>query len=117
FQIEVAPLRQAVNERASLTLWLLMGAAAFVLLIACANVANLTLMRGVRREREMLVRAALGAGTWRIRKLLLLENLTLALAGGALGVLVAFGSLEMLVAFAQQLSPRADEIRLDGVVL
>jgi predicted permease len=117
FQVAVAPLRQAINERASLTLWLLMGAAAFVLLIACANVANLTLMRGVRREKEMMVRSALGAGAWRLRKLLLLENLTLALAGGALGVLVAFGSLEMLIAFARQLSPRADEIRLDGLVL
>jgi predicted permease len=117
YAIAVFPLRQALNERASLTLWLLMGAAAFVLLIACANVANLTLMRGVRREREMLVRAALGAGTWRLRRLLLAENLTLALAGGALGVLVAFAGLKMLVAFASQLSPRADEIRVDGLVL
>jgi predicted permease len=117
FETTVALLRDALNERAAHTLWLLMGAAAFVLLIACANVANLTLMRGVRREREMLVRAALGAGTWRLRRLLLTENLTLALIGGALGVLVAFAGLEMLVAFAEQLTPRADEIRLDGLVL
>src|SRR5439155_13156497 len=117
YGIGVSPLRLALNERASLTLWLLMGAATFVLLIACANVANLTLMRGVRREREMLVRAALGAGTWRLRRLLLAENLTLALVGGALGVLVAFAGLKMLVAFAAQLTPRADEIRVDGLVL
>ena len=117
YDISVSPLRLALNERASLTLWLLMGAAAFVLLIACANVANLTLMRGVRREREMLVRAALGAGTWRLRRLLLAENLALALVGGALGVLVAFAGLKMLVAFAAQLTPRADEIRVDGLVL
>ncbi|HEU4566311.1 MAG TPA: ABC transporter permease [Gemmatimonadaceae bacterium] len=117
YEIAVSPLRQALNERASLTLWLLMGAAAFVLLIACANVANLTLMRGVGREREMLVRAALGAGRWRLRALLLIENLILALVGGALGVLVAFGGLRMLVAFASQLTPRADEIRVDGLVL
>ena len=117
YQIAVSPLRQALNERASFTLWLLMGAAGFVLLIACANVANLTLMRGVGREREMLVRSALGAGRWRLRRLLLVENLTLALVGGALGVLVAFAGLEMLVAFARQLSPRADEIRVDGLVL
>jgi len=117
FEIAVVTLREALNERASLTLWLLMGAAAFVLLIACANVANLTLMRGVRRQREMLVRAALGAGSWRLRRLLLLENLTLAIIGGALGVLVAFAGLEALVTFAQQLSPRADEIRVDSVVL
>ncbi|HMA24876.1 MAG TPA: ABC transporter permease, partial [Gemmatimonadaceae bacterium] len=117
YTITVSPLRQALNERASLMLWLLMGAAGFVLLIACANVANLTLMRGVKREREMLVRAALGAGRWRLRRLLLVENLTLALLGGALGVLVAFAGLKMLVAFAAQLTPRADEIRVDGVVL
>ena len=117
YEISVSPLRMALNERASLTLWLLMGAAAFVLLIACANVANLTLMRGVRREREMLVRSALGAGSWRLRRLLLAENLALALVGGALGVLVAFAGLKMLVAFAAQLTPRADEIRVDGLVL
>ena len=117
YDISVSPLRLALNERASLTLWLLMGAAAFVLLIACANVANLTLMRSVRREREMLVRAALGAGSWRLRRLLLAENLALALIGGALGVLVAFAGLKLLVAFAAQLTPRADEIRIDGLVL
>jgi putative ABC transport system permease protein len=117
YDIAVSPLKVALNERASLTLWLLMGAAGFVLLIACANVANLTLMRGVGREREMLVRAALGAGSWRLRWLLMIENLTLALIGGALGVLVAFAGLKMLVAFAQQLTPRADEIRVDGLVL
>jgi predicted permease len=117
FDVSVAPLRDALNERAKLTMWLLMGAAAFVLLIACANVANLTLMRGVRREREMLVRSALGAGTWRLRQLLLAENLTLALIGGAIGVLVAFAGLEMLVAFARQISPRADEVRVDAIVL
>jgi len=117
YAIDVNQLRVAINERASLTLWLLMGAAGFVLLIACANVANLTLMRGVGREREMLVRAALGAGRWRLRVLLMIENLTLALIGGVVGVLVAFAGLKMLVAFAAQLTPRADEIRVDGLVL
>jgi predicted permease len=97
--------------------WLLMVAAAFVLLIACANVSNLTLMRGVGREREMHVRAALGAGSARLRRLLLVENLALTLVGGAIGVLVAFAGLKLLVAFAAQLSPRAQEIRVDGVVL
>ena len=117
FAISLAPLRAVLNERATLTLWVLMAAAAFVLLIACANVANLTLMRGVRREREMHVRAALGAGAWRLRRLLIVENLTLALVGGVLGVLVAAASLKTLVAFAAQLTPRAYEIRVDGVVL
>jgi putative ABC transport system permease protein len=117
YELTVSPLRDAVNERASLMFWLLMGAAAFVLLIACANVANLTLMRGVGREREMLMRSALGAGSGRLRRLLIVENLTLALVGGTLGVVVAFAGLRMLTAFAAQFSPRADEIRLDAVVL
>jgi putative ABC transport system permease protein len=117
YEITLSPLRSAVNERASLTFWLLMGAAAFVLLIACANVSNLTLMRGVGREREMLVRAALGAGSARLRRLLIVENLTLALLGGAIGVLVAFAGVHLLVAFAAQFSPRASEVRVDGVVL
>jgi predicted permease len=117
YTLTMLPLREALNERASFTVWLLMGAAAFVLLIACANVSNLTLMRGVAREREMHVRAALGAGTARLRRLLLVENLALALIGGAIGVLVAFAGIKLLVAFAAQLSPRAHEIRIDGVVL
>ncbi|HEX8945325.1 MAG TPA: ABC transporter permease [Gemmatimonadaceae bacterium] len=117
YEVTVSPLRQAVNERASLMFSVLMGAAAFVLLIACANVANLTLMRGVAREREMQVRAALGAGTARLRRLLMVENLTLTLIGGAIGVLVAFAGLKLLVAFAAQFSPRAYEIRIDGIVL
>jgi predicted permease len=117
YAVTVSPLRTTLNEKASLTFWLLMGAATFVLLIACANVANLTLMRGVNREREMLVRAALGAGTMRLRWLLLIENLLLALIGCALGIVIAFGALKVLVAFASQLTTRADEIQMDGVVL
>jgi predicted permease len=117
WDVTVSPLRDAMNERSSLMFWLLMGAAAFVLIIACANVANLTLMRGVSREREMLVRAALGAGRGRLRRLLLAENLTLTLIGAAIGLVVALAGLKLLVAFAAQFSPRAEEIRLDGVVL
>jgi len=117
YTVRLAPLRAVLNERATLTFWVLMAAAVFVLFIACANVANLTLMRGVRRERELHVRAALGAGGWRLRRLLIVENLTLALVGGALGVLVAVASLKTLIRFAEQLTPRAYEIRVDAVVL
>src|SRR5476649_2636256 len=94
-----------------------MGAAAFVLVIACANVTNLTLMRSVRREHELTVRAALGAGTGRLRRLLLTENLLLALMGAALGLVIAVGGVRMLVAFAERYSPRAGEIRVDATVL
>ncbi len=117
YQVTATPFQEVLGERARLTLWLLMGAAAFVLIIACANVANLTLMRGVRREQELVIRSALGAGTGILRKLLLAENLILALIGGVLGLAVAFAGVGLLASFAAQVSPRAGEIRVDGVVL
>jgi predicted permease len=117
YKVTVTPLQEVLGQKAKLTLWLLMGAAAFVLIIACANVANLTLMRGVRREHELAVRAALGAGTARLRKLLLAENLVLALIGAALGLVIAFGGVKMLVALAARYSPRSGEISVDGTVL
>jgi len=102
---------------ASLTLWLLMGAAAFVMIIAAANVANLTLMCGVRREHELIVRATLGAGVARLRRLLLVENLMLAFMGAIFGVAIAVGGVRLLTSLAARYSPRASEISLDGVVL
>jgi predicted permease len=117
YRVTLTPFREVLGERARLTLWLLMGAAAFVLVIACANVANLTLMRGVRREQELVIRSAVGAGAGRLRRLLLAENLVLALVGSALGMVVAFGGVGMLTSLAARYSPRATEIRVDGVVL
>ena len=117
YRVSLTPFREALGQKAQLTLWLLICAAAFVLIIACANVTNLTLMRGVRREHELTVRAALGAGTGRLRRLLLAENLVLALGGGVLGLLLAFGGVRMLIAFAARYSPRAGEIRVDAAVL
>ena len=117
FRVAVIPFREALGERAQLTLWLLVGAAGFVLIIAAANVANLTLMRGVRREPELVARAALGAGAARLRRLLLAENLLLTLMGGILGVLLAVAGLGMLVALVDRYSARASEIRLDVLVL
>src|SRR4029079_549829 len=112
-RITVTPFQEVLGERARLTLWLLMGAAAFVMIISAANVANLTLMRGVRREQELVVRAALGAGAGRLRRLLLAENLVLALMGAALGIVIAVGGVRLLTALAARYSPRASEIRLD----
>lgn len=117
YTVTLTPFHDVLGERARLTLWLLMGAAAFVLIIACANVANLTLMRGVRREHELVLRAALGAGPGVLRKLLLAENLVLTLVGGALGLIVAFGGVGMLTSLAARYSPRSTEIEVDGVVL
>jgi predicted permease len=117
YRVAVIPFREAIGERARLTLWLLMGAAAFVLIIAVANVANLTLMRGVSREHELVVRAALGAGVARLRRLLLVENLLLAFAGAIVGIAIAVGGVRLLVTLAERYSPRASEIRLDAVVL
>ncbi|HEX6052738.1 MAG TPA: ABC transporter permease [Gemmatimonadaceae bacterium] len=117
YRVAVMPFKDALGERARLTLWLLMSAAAFVMIISAANVANLTLMRGVRRQHELVVRAALGAGARRLRRLLLVENLLLTLLGGAFGVIIAIGGARMLVSLAERYSPRANEISLDVVVL
>ena len=113
----VIPFHKVLGERAQLTLWLLMGAAAFVMIISAANVANLTLMRGVRREHELAIRAALGASGGRLRRLLVVENLLLAVMGGAVGVEIAFGGVGLLTSLAERYSSRASEIRLDAVVL
>jgi len=99
------------------TLLVLLAAAAFVLLIACANVANLTLARMARRERELAVRTALGAGRSRLLRQLLTESFLLAFVAGVLGLAMAYGSLELLTQFAARLTPRAREIHIDAGVL
>lgn len=116
-RVAVIPFKEVLGERARLTLLLLMGAAAFVMIISAANVVNLTLMRGVRREHELVVRAALGAGVRRLRRLLLVENLILTLLGAALGVIIAIGGVRLLTSLAARYSPRANEISLDAVAI
>jgi predicted permease len=117
YRAEMIPFKKALGKNAQLTLWLLMAAAAFVLIIAVANVANLTMMRRVRREQELLVRAALGAGAGRLRRLVLTENLILGSVGAALGTLIAIAGLPLLVSLANRYSARANEIHLDAPVL
>ena len=117
YKVTVIPFHQVLGERARTTLYLLMAAAAFVMIISAANVANLTLMRGIRREQELVVRAALGAGIARLRRLLLVENLVLAGMGAVLGLVIAVGGVQLLIKLAERYSPRAGEITLDGMVL
>ena len=108
YRVAVIPFKEVLGERARLTLWLLMAAAAFVMIISAANVANLTLMRGVQREHELVVRAALGAGVARLRRLLLVENLALTFLGAGIGVLLAIGGVRLLTSLAERYSPRAE---------
>jgi predicted permease len=117
FRVALLPLRDALGERARMPLLLLMVVALFVMVTAAANVTNLTLMRGVRRGHELVIRAALGAGVSRLRRLLLAEHLLLALVGAAAGIAVAWSGLRLLIALAARYSPRASEVRLDATVL
>ncbi len=111
------PFKHEVIGDVGTVLWVLMGAIGIVLLIACANVANLLLVRGEARHLELAIRAALGASWSRIAAELLFESLTLAVFGGALGLLVAFGSLRLLVSMAPAGLPRLNEIGIDAPVL
>ena len=95
----------------------LMGTVALVLLLACANVANLTLTRIVRRDRELTIRAALGAGRRRLRTQLLTENLVLSLGGAGLGLVLAVFGLGLLVQYANRFTVRTGEIAIDVPVL
>jgi len=117
YGLTAAPLQSELTQRARMTLLILLGASGFVLLIACANVANLMLARVLKRERELAVRSALGASRFRIARQLLTETTLLALGGGALGLLIAPPVLQLLVKFAARFTTRAAEVKLDWHVL
>ncbi len=113
------PLKEDVVGGVGNVLWIVFGTVGVVVLIACANVSNLLLVRVEGRERELAVRAALGAGSWRIARGLLLETVSLAAVGGVLGLVFAYGALAMLRRFGPETLPRLHEIALDwqGVAL
>ncbi|HUI56402.1 MAG TPA: ABC transporter permease, partial [Bryobacteraceae bacterium] len=115
--VQLTPLQDQMVSRVRTALWVLLGAVGFVLLIACANVANLVLARATGRAKEMALRAALGAGRWRLVRQMLAESLILAAAGGVAGVLLAAWGTQALSVLGPREIPRVDEIRVDGTVL
>ena len=111
------PLKNDVVGSVADVLWVVMGTVGLVLLIACANIANLMLVSADGRRQEFAVRSALGAGRWRIAKELLVESSVFGLTGGALGLALAYAGLKLLVAIGPANLPRLHEISIDPVVL
>ena len=111
------PIDQELTHAARPTFLALLGAAGLVLLLACANLANLALSRQMRRSREMAIRMATGASRGNIFRQLLTESMLVALAGGVLGVAIAAFGSKLLIAYAARMTPLSGEIRVDGWVL
>jgi putative ABC transport system permease protein len=114
---KIQPLKQEIVGDIGTALWVVMGTLGLVLLIACANVANLWLVRADARQQELAIRAALGAGWGRIAREMLVESMTLGVLGGALGLGLAYAALRILVAKGPDTLPRLHEIGIDPLVL
>ena len=117
FQATAVEVRDALTSGARDMLLILLGITGMILLIACANVANLTLARMLGRDRELAMRAALGAGRGRLVRQLLTESTLLAVCGGAVGVVFAYGTIGMLTRFVGRFTSRTGEIEIDLIVL
>lgn len=113
----IYPLQFDMVQQASTALWVLLGAVAFVLLIACVNVANLLLARGAGRQAELAVRIAMGAGRRRVLGQLMTESLLLAAIGGLVGIGLAFVGTETLVRLAPPGTPLVEQVAVDGRIL
>jgi putative ABC transport system permease protein len=117
FRINAVRLRDQITARARTVLWVLLAASALMFVIACSNVANLILARSVRREGELAIRAALGAGSGALRRTLLAESLVLCVSGAALGVAAAGPMVAVLGRYAARFSVRALDLTLDSTLL
>jgi putative ABC transport system permease protein len=117
FAPKIQPLKEEIVGDIGTMLWVLMGTIGLVLMIACANVANLLLVRAEGRQQELAIRAALGAGWGRIAREMLIESLTLGLLGGVLGLGLAYAALRVLVSSGPATLPRLKEIAIDPLVL
>ena len=113
----VHPLKDDLIGDIGRVLWVLMGTVGIVLFIACANVANLLLVRAEGRQQELAIRSALGAGWVQVARELLLESISLGMIGGAAGLAVAYGALRLLVKIGPANLPRLNEIAIDGKAL
>ena len=111
------PLRDRVVGEIERTLWLLLGSVGLILLIACANVANLFLVRAESRQREVAVRTAIGASRWEIARVFLGESLALSVLGGVAGLALAAAGVRLLVRLQPQGIPRMEEIGVDGTAV
>jgi len=117
-RVNVVPIRlQLTGQNVRLALWILFSAVVCVLLIACTNVANLMLTRGIAREREIAIRMALGAGRLRLIRQLLTESSMLALLGGAIGLLIALWGIQALISLSPPNLPRLESVAIDAKVL
>src|SRR6202142_3323820 len=117
FHIETRMLRDQITSGARTVLLVLLAASGLVFIIACSNVANLILARTVRREGELSIRAALGASTWTLRRMLLAESLLLCGAGAAIGVVIAQPLVTILAGYASRFSVRALDLTVDSSLL